>query len=306
MIAQEMAAIALLAALVYANPAPAQSPTSESPQREEVTAILQDLAADYRHDPMAISSTFGIRIGDDWWTVDVARKEEAYPAKNKKFTLHRFGPHQVVLRDGQPASPTWYFDIADPAVLKKISNGEINAGTAAMQSFGSDRVGVEVEAMEKFEMTPAATAEMYHAMSHFWTRGVPEITHFARDKSLPTHGAAAVSLYTMKDKRLAWFSIGPQETANADSRLESGQVPNLFIITGGRGRALLADEEVELKEGMSIFIPPYTRHVISNPYDEPLEGILVLFGDNSDFIHGKSYPASVEELNAFYGSGGSK
>ena len=94
--------------------------------------------------------------------------------------------------------------------------------------------------------------------------------------------------------------IGPDEAANEDPRLEAGQVPNLFIVTRGRGRAFLADEEVEIEPGMSIFVPAYVKHVFRNPYDEPLEGILVLFGDNSDFAFGTSYPEYLEDLNEFH------
>jgi len=262
--------------------------------------ILAAFAASYRTDPMAISSTFGVRLGDRWWTVSVERTQEAYHP-SERLTAHRFGPHAVTLSEGEPPAPTWYFHIASEDVLNRIAAGSVNAGTAAMQSFGSDRVGVEIETMDGFQMTAGAEADMYVALSHFWTTGVPEITVFGRDSSLPTHGVAAVSLHTMKGYRIGWFSIGTDDVANEDQRLEAGQVPNLFIITRGRGRAQLADDVVELTEGMSVFVPPYTRHVLSNPYDEPMEGVLVLFGDNSDFAFGTSYPEFTEDLNRFYG-----
>lgn len=38
-----------------------------------------------------------------------------------------------------------------------------------------------------------------------------------------------------------------------------------------------------------------------NDGKEPLEGILVLYGDNSDFAFGTSYPAFMQDLNDFYG-----
>jgi len=277
----------------------AAQPSAETPDREAINAIIQSFADDYAHDPMAIDGMFGIRLDDMWWTVSVERTQEAY-APNEKLTFHRFGPHDVVVEEGMPEEPTWYFKIASKKVLDLIASGKVNAGTASMQSFGSDQVGMEIESMEGFEMNSGDEAAMYLALSHFWTKGVPEITRFGRDESLPTHGAAAVSLHTMKGYRIAWFSIGPDEAANDDPRLEEGQVPNLFIVTSGRGRALLADREVELEPGMSVFVPPYTRHVIRNPYDEPLEGILVLYGDNSDFAYGTSYLDYLEDLIDFH------
>ena len=137
-------------------------------------------------------------------------------------------------------------------------------------------------------------------MEHFWKKSPVEITRFSRDASLPTHGVAHVGLYTMKNKRIGWFSIGPDEAANAERGLDKGQVPNLFIITKGRGRATLGDEEVELEPGMSVFVGPYMKHVIYNPYEEPMEGIIVLFGDNIDFAEGKSYIDFLEEELEFY------
>ena len=265
----------------------------------DLNEIIAAFADDYSEDPMATNGTFGIRLDDHWWTVTVERAQESYKP-NESLTFHRFGPHEVTVREGMPEQPTWYFRIASREVLDLIASGTVNAGTAAMQSFGSDQVGVEIEAMEGFSMNSGAEGAMYLALSHFWTKGRPEITRFGRDESLPTHGAAAVSLHTMKGYRVAWFSIGPDEAANEDPRLDEGQVPNLFIITSGRGRALLADEEVEIEPGMSIFVPSYTKHVIRNPYDEPLEGILILYGDNSDFAFGASYPEYLEDLNEFH------
>lgn len=283
---------------VLAQPA---EETSAMHTAEEAQTILERFAEDYRSDPMAISGTFGIKLGDDWWTVAVARAEEAYHPENApRLTYHNLGPHQVTLTRGAPAEPTWYFEIADIGVLRMIANGEVNAGTAAMQSFGSDQVGVETGAMDGFEMNSGTEGELYIALSHFFTTGTPEITRFGRAQSLQTHGAAATSLHMMKGFRIAYFSIAPEEAANEDPRLEFGQMPNLFIVTSGRGQALLGDQEIELEAGMSVFVAPYVRHVIRNPYDEPMEGVLILYGDNSDFAFGTSYPEYLEAQNAFH------
>lgn len=294
---------ASIMAIASAPPAQAQQPeeTAEMSDAEEAHAIIEALAEDYRTDPMAIGGSFGIKLGENWWTVAVERAEEAYnPETAQHLTFHRVGPHRVTLTRGAPAEPTWYFEIASIDVLRLIASGEVNAGTAAMQSFGSDQVGVETRAMEGFEMNSGAEGELYVALSHFFTTGVPEITRFSRENALETHGVGAVALHMMKGFRVVHFNIAPEEAANEDPRLEFGQVPNLFIVTSGRGRALLGDDEVELEAGMSVFVPHYVRHVIRNPYDEPMEGILVLYGDNSDFAFGTSYPEYLEAQNDFH------
>jgi mannose-6-phosphate isomerase-like protein (cupin superfamily) len=297
-----LAAVAIAAAPFYGAHSMTQPSTAvlDNGVAAEAHALLEALAADFRNDPSAINSYFGIKLGDRFWTVEVERHETATP--RGRLTDHRFGPHRVTLRQATPERPTWYFEIADIAVLRRIARGEINAGTAAMQSFESDRVGVETRSMDGFTMTSGDQANMYLALSHFFTTGVPEITRFGRDTSLPTHGASVTALHMMKGFRVAHFSIGPDQTANEDPRLESGQMPNLFIVTRGRGIAHLGDRTIELSEGMSVFIPPFVRHQIRNNSDQPLEGVLVLYGDNSDFAFGTSYPAFMQDLNDFYRS----
>lgn len=264
----------------------------------EANAILADFAEDYASDHMAIDVTFGIKLGDRFWTVDVKRKEVATP--RGRLTDHSFGPHSVTLSEGAPAQPTWYFEIADMKVLRLIATGEINAGTAAMQTFGSDEVGVETRDMEGFKSTSGDEADLYMVLSHFFTKGKPEVTRFGRSNSLETHGAQATSLHTMKGFRVAYFSIGPQEAANADPRMSVGQMPNLFVVTSGKGKLFTDDGPMVLEKGMSVFVPQFVKHEIVNDGDEPLEGVLVLYGDNSDFGFGTSYPAFMQDLNQFY------
>jgi hypothetical protein len=51
---------------------------------------------------------------------------------------------------------------------------------------------------------------------------------------------------------------------------------------------------------MSIFVGPYVKHVFYNPNPEPLEGILVLYGDNIDYATGQSYPEFLDKQAEFY------
>lgn len=270
--------------------------------QDDTSQIIEDYVQAYITDPMAHSITFGVKIGDDqWWHVKSVRKQEAYSAgPNERYTFHNFGPHDVTLHQGPPEEPTWYFHFANKQVLENIHQNIWTAATASAKSFGSDVVGLEVRDMEGFDSGIKDQALSYEVMEHFWKRDPMEITYFTRDASLPTHGVDQVGLYTMKDKRIGWFSIGPEQVANAERGLDKGQVPNLFIVTHGKGRAELGDEVVELKPGMSFFVGPYIKHVIYNPYDQPLEGIFILFGDNSDFIRGQSYMDFLEMEHEFY------
>ena len=227
--------------------------------------------------------------------------QEGYKVgKSKQYTFHNYGPGEVMLYSGKPEVPTWYFAFADRATLDKINEKVWTATTAAAKSTPADVVALNIEDMEGFQSGQKDVGIAYQVMEHFWKKDAVEITRFSRDGSLPSHGAEIVGLYTMKDKRISWFSIGPEQAANADRGLDRGQVPNLFIITSGRGKGQLGEEEIELEPGMSVFIGPYVKHVIYNPYDEPLEGILVLFGDNIDYAKGQSYLDFMEKEYQFY------
>lgn len=264
-------------------------------------AILQEFVQSYQTDPMAMDAYFGIKVGDQWWHVKVQRQERPYRVgKKKQYTFHDLGPHEVTLSEGQPSEPTWYFRFDDRSVLEKFYTKSLMAGTAAAKSTGADIVTFDIEDMEGFESTHGDTSRAYIVMEHFWKPDAVEVTRFSRDSSLPTHGASIVSLYMMKDKRISWFTLGQEEVANGDRGLDKGQCPNLFIITKGKGKAQIGEEEIDLEPGMSVFVGPYVKHVFYNPNPEPLEGILVLYGDNIDYAKGQSYPDFLEKQAEFY------
>ena len=268
---------------------------------ESTEAILQEFVESYKSDPMAMDAVFGIKVGDQWWHVEVQRKERPYRVgKNKQYTFHDLGPHEVTLSKGQPLEPTWYFRFDDRGVLEKFYNKSLMAGTASAKSTGADIVTFDIEDMEGFDSTHGDTSRAYIVMEHFWKPDAVEVTRFSRDSSLPTHGASVVSLYMMKDKRISWFTLGQEEVANGDRGLDKGQCPNLIIVTKGKGKAQIGEEEIDLEPGMSIFVGPYVKHVFYNPNPEPLEGILVLYGDNIDYARGQSYPDFLERQAAFY------
>jgi mannose-6-phosphate isomerase-like protein (cupin superfamily) len=288
-------AVAVFATPAMAEQQPVEQQQALSPEEvAEANAVFERLVADYRNDPMAISGQFGIEIADHFWSVTISRKEKS--SSRGRLTDHEFGPHEVTLRGGKPSEPTFIYVIANMDVLRLLAEGKVNAGTAAMQSFGSDQVGVETGAMEGFEMTSGAEAHLYHHLSHFFTTGVPEIAYFGAEHSLETHGAQMTALHFMKGFRIGYFTMQPEQTANADVRLQKGQMPNLIIITKGRGVGHLGDRTIELKPGMSVFVPPFVRHEFTAVGDEPMEGVVVLYGDNSDFAFGTTRRLSLPEV----------
>lgn len=293
-----LAALAIPGATMAQNNQVESVATISESEAARADALLQEFVEDYATDHMAIGTTFGIKLGQHWWSISVERNETA--TRRGRLTDHAFGPHRIELSRGAPAEPTWYFEIASIAVLEKIASGEVNAGTAAMQSFGSDRVGVETRDMDGFKSTSGDEAEMYLVLSHFFTKGKPEVTRFGLDNALQTHGAQVTALHMMKGTRVSHFSIPPQGQVNADPRLSFGQMPNLFVVTKGKGTLFTDDGPMVLEKGMSVFVPQFVRHEMINDGEESLEGVLILYGDNSDFAFGTSYPSYLEDLNEWH------
>lgn len=265
----------------------------------EADTILQGFADDYVSDPMALSGTFGIKLADRWWTVNVVRKETA--SARGRLTDHSFGPHDVTLSKGKPVVPTFAYTIANMEVLRLIGSGKVNAGTAAMQSYGSDSVGVETGPVNGFVMDSGASAHLYQHLSHFFTKGTPEITYFDTESSLQTHGIQATALHMMKGFRILHFHMGVGDVANSEPDLQRGQMPNLFVVTSGEGTLFSDNGETALRPGMSVFIPQFVKHEIRATGDG-LEGIVVLYGDNEDFAFGTSYPTYLEDWYEFQGN----
>lgn len=298
----------ILAAAALALPVAATATKQETPVVEqqvaltdaeaaEAEAILQAFADDYVHDHMALSGIFAIKLGDRFWTVEVERKET--PNARGRLTDHSFGPHKVLLRQGKPDTPTYVYTIASMDVLRLIGDGKVNAGTAAMQSYGSDQVGVETSVIGDFKMNSGAEAHMYQHLSHFFTTGTPEITTFDTESSLQTHGIQATALHMMKGVRVLHFHMGAGDVANADADLQKGQMPNLFVITEGTGVLFSDNGQTPLKAGMSVFVPQFVKHEL-RATGEGMQGIAILYGDNSDFAFGTSYPTYLEDLYRFH------
>ena len=57
--------------------------------------------------------------------------------------------------------------------------------------------------------------------------------------------------------------------------------PSMLIATRGRSEAKIGGRTVTLQENEMMFIPAGVSHEFWNPYEEPAEGILLMFGDGA-------------------------
>ncbi|HSE41415.1 MAG TPA: cupin domain-containing protein [Acidobacteriota bacterium] len=235
---------------------------------QSVDEILQRFASDYQSDiNLKEDSSFGIQVDDEMWTVSATAAKGTIPAK-------------VVIQKGKPQQPTFYFTL-DRASLLKIDKGELNAKTAMAKAFESDKSPMDIEAMEGFVPPQDFTAKILETTFHFWTRGFPEVIRYGDGHTRFTHGADVTVFYYQPGLRSAWGSLKKGMHANENPKSQTNEFPSLVIVTQGKGQARIGGKEMQVEKGQAIFIPKDVTHEFWNNNDQPLEIILLMFGEGA-------------------------
>lgn len=231
--------------------------------------ILQSFADDWSLDPMFREGTFGIRVGEghDWHVVATAATGDSGRA--------------VALREGLPPEPAWFFAIDNVETLARIESGQLAPGTAAVKAFSTDFAPMDVDFTEGFQPDGDFVAGMLQTLFHFWNRGTPEITIFGEDNTRQSHGTDVAILYYQPGFRSGWFSIKPGDHVNENPDSRTNPFPSVLVITRGEGIARLDGEDHVIGEGQSLYIPVGMSHEFLNPGNAPVEGILLMFGDEA-------------------------
>jgi mannose-6-phosphate isomerase-like protein (cupin superfamily) len=224
---------------------------------------------DYRSDPALTESvTFGVRVDGEWWHI------EADPATGT-------GSPRVSLNEGTPSEPTFFF-FMDSATLTKLDRGELNARTAMGRARHSDPVPMDIDPTDEgFVWTDSVSQQVDAVANHFFVRGQPEIVSFNRNASRVIHGAHAVLLYYYPGLRSVWYQVAPGQHINKEERDQSNPFPSLFIFLEGRGMARIGGVETEVVGGTSMLVRPGVRHEFWNPFGQPVEFILIMFGEGA-------------------------
>jgi mannose-6-phosphate isomerase-like protein (cupin superfamily) len=245
---------------------------AESPDgsRESAAEMLRAFVEDFRRDPLAARPvTFGIRVDEDEWQVEVG----GWPPEAEEA--------EVILSRGFPDEPTFFF-FTDAETLGRIYRGELAALTAMGKASSRDASPLDVDGMEGAEPTPELVEHMMSLCFHFWTRGVPEIVRFG-DKSYTRelHGANTVLFYYRQGFRSAWFQIEPGQHVNEDPKGQANPFPSMLIITKGAVDSRIGGAERQLVEGEMVLIGAGVTHEFWNSGTRPSEGILLMFGEGA-------------------------
>lgn len=236
-------------------------------------AILEEYVADFRSDPAAADPiTFGVAItgegGGEWHVVVAGREEGAETAT-------------VELRSGPAPEPTFLYT-GDLKILRRVHRGELNALTAMGKARSSDVTPMDIDVMEGFTPDGTFVGRVLPLTFHFWTRGLPEVVPFgSKSMTREVHGANAAVFYYQPGFRSAWFHIENGQHANADSADQTNPFPSMLILTSGRVVGKIGGRELTLNRNEMLFIPTDVSHEFWNPWDEPAEGVLLMFGEGA-------------------------
>lgn len=238
----------------------------ESVKKEKTAEeMIRDFTDSYKEKIEKKQGIFGIEVkgdGGGQWSIEIS------PEKN------------VIVKKGLPKKPTFYFT-TDLETLGRIYKGEINAMTAVGRARASDWAPLDFEFMEGAQQTPESIEKFLHYAFHFFVRGIPEIVYYGEKYSRFIHGGNAVVFYYTKGLRSGWYQIKKGMVINKDERDRINPFPTLFICTRGEGKAKLDEKTISLKKGMAVYIPAGMPHMFWNEEDEPVEGVIIMFGEGA-------------------------
>jgi mannose-6-phosphate isomerase-like protein (cupin superfamily) len=235
-------------------------------ERPDAEAILRSFCADFaRNDDLpAQPFEFGIKLlGDspEAWTIIIREKA-------------------VHLQRGLPKKPSFVVT-SDIETLEKVYRGEMNALTAICRADDSEKTPMDIELEEGYRPSEEEIRNVIPRIYfHFFTRGKPEIVSFGEAFSRLVHGANNVLIYGEKGLRLSWYQVKKGLFINKEST-HMNPFPSFFIFTKGKGKGRIGDKLLDIREGMSILVPPGTVHQFWTEGEDILEMILVMFGEKA-------------------------
>ncbi len=237
-------------------------------QNKDALTILNLYAKDYQSDPtFKNNATFGVIVDNVFYTVNAIAGEHGANGT-------------VTVTQGKPNTPVFFF-YTDINTLNKIEQGKMNALTGSAKAFQTDSAPFDIDVMEGFTPDEDFTNTLFKIFFHFWTRGMPERIPYGLDLTRFTHGAQASIFYYQEGFRSGYFAIKQGQHANKDEKSQTNPFPSLLIVIKGEGQMIIDGKKSKLSAGEAILIPAGISHEFLNPNKEPVEGILLMFGDGA-------------------------
>lgn len=239
--------------------------------KAEAETIIKSYVEDYRSDRHAREPrTIGITVPEvgGEWTIEVTGRE---------IGKSRW---EVRLREGLPSIPTFVYR-AEIKALKAIYAGEMNALTAQAKAFSTDYAPLEVKEINDYRPTEEEDGALNAFSFHFWTKGFPEVIPFRPEATRKAHGSGVTIFYYEKGLRTGWYNIMPGERVREDAREQAMPFPMMGVLIKGTAKGIVDGEPITVSAGHTVFIPAHVHHKWWNETSEPVELILIMFGEGA-------------------------
>lgn len=241
---------------------------NETLSSEEKETILRNFVDDFAMDPFAREMLFGFKVDEDKWHMRIEKDSS--------------GKLSSSLANGFPNTPILYWEM-DSKTLSWLNSG-LNGETATARAQANDPFPLRTRVTEGFPRY-AINNELNDFLEglrlHFWTKGLPETFILSKDVARISHDAYVVGLVYTEGLRTMWFQVDPGQHVNKDPIDQKNPSHSLVIVTKGKYMAKIDGKEVLFEEGHSYLIPAEISHEFWNPFENPTQGVLIMYGEGA-------------------------
>jgi mannose-6-phosphate isomerase-like protein (cupin superfamily) len=144
-------------------------------------------------------------------------------------------------------------------VLEGVAKGEMDAFALAARGRGDEKRPIEFEIITK-ERSEEIWETVKALLTYFFIPGRIKIRNLALELAGHAHGAHPIPLVYWNGMRCSWIFVKRGETLNRDG--ERNPYPQIFLIMEGKGKAVIADVEFEIRPCTAIYVPANSIHQI--------------------------------------------
>jgi len=144
-------------------------------------------------------------------------------------------------------------------VLKDILEGEADVFALAARGRADEERPVAFEVYKK-EREKELWETIKALLTYFFVPGKVKIRYLTPERAGYAHGAHPIPLVYWDGIRYSWLLVRSGEILNKDK--ERDPYPQAFMILKGKGKAVIGEEELEIKPDTTIYIPKNVIHQI--------------------------------------------
>lgn len=152
-------------------------------------------------------------------------------------------------------------------ILEDIVEGRADAFALAGRGKADEKRAIEFKVYTK-ERSKEVWEAVRALLTYFFTPGKVKAKCLVPAMAGDAHGAHPIPLVYWDGMRYSWILVKRGETLNEEG--EKDPWPQAFIILEGKGRAVVADLEFEIKPHTAVYIPTNSTHKIAAEEDVKL------------------------------------